>query len=289
MPSLAQSRRNAAFVVLAALGAVGVLPACGGGMPLLHPAHTLRPGHVSGTVGASGNFLFGEADQAITDANAAGVGTSTDEASMRRAAAGIAASVMGAPGVAPFVSARVGVAPQTEAGLVYTGRNVRIDGRYAIESKKYAFSAGLGLHSLLTHPTTKPDQQPSATGTVSGVDASGILGYGVDLPLIVGYRSDGDIVQVWGGLRGGYEHTYGDVFYSDPNNAVVSAELKGDAYSAGGLVGLAVGLSPIWVAAEISATYLHISGKLAPESTPGGSADVDGLTVTPAGALIGRF
>ncbi len=266
-----------------ALGALLLLPACGGGLPLLHPAHTLRQGHVSGAVGASGHFVLGDPDQAVTDADAAGP-NGIDQESANRTAKGLAASVIGAEGVAPHVGARVGVAPTTEAGLAYSGRSVRLDGRHAFENKKYALSLGLGLHALLTHPASSSKEPPSTVG----VDASGLKGYGVDLPVIVGYRSDADLVQLWAGLRGGYEHVFGDVYYSEGTDQV-TASVTGDGYSAGALLGLAVGLSPIWVAAEISAGYLHASGKYDRDFAAGGKADVDGVTVTPAGALIGRF
>src|SRR5687767_8973373 len=63
---------RAAFALIASLGLV----ACGGGMPLLHPAHTLKTGQVSGAVGASGHFLLGDADDAIERTDAAGASNS---------------------------------------------------------------------------------------------------------------------------------------------------------------------------------------------------------------------
>ena len=253
----------------------------------MHPAHTLRPGKISGSVGASGNFLLGDADDAIEQTDAAGAGNSLGPDSAEQTTAGIAASVVGAPGVAPFVAGRVGVAERTEAGLTYTARSVRIDGRHAFEDKSRALSLGLGLRAILSHPTSDPNDTPKASGELSGVDAGGVTGFGADIPLLVGYRSDAELVQIWGGLRGSYEHLQGEVLFAEPTAPV--AELEADEISAEALLGLGVGLSPIWVAVEIAVGYLHVEGELRPEGLPVSTAKVDGLAVTPAGAIIGRF
>ncbi len=275
--------RAAILVSIASLG----LTACGGGMPLLHPAHTLRPGHLSGSVGASGNFLLGDADAAIEQTDAVGASNALGPNGGNETTAGISASVLGAPGVAPFVAGRVGVAERTEAGLTYTGRNIRVDGRHAFEDKSKAFSAGLGLRAMLSHPTTDPNDAPSSSGALSGVDTGGVTGFGADLPLLVGYRSDAELVQAWAGLRAGYEHIQGEVLFADQNQT--SAQLEADEISGEALLGLSVGLSPISVAVEIAVGYLHMEGELRPEMLPVSTGKVDGLTVTPAGAIIGRF
>jgi hypothetical protein len=119
------------------------------------------------------------------------------------------------------------------------------------------------------------------------VDAGGVTGFGVDLPLLVGYRSDAELVQAWGGLRAGYEHVSGQILFAEPT--APAAELEADKVSAEALLGLGVGLSPIWVAVEIAVGYLHVEGELQPEGMPVSTAKVDGLAVTPAGAIIGRF
>lgn len=256
-------------------------------MPLLHPAHTLRPGQVSGSVGASGNFLLGDADDAIDSADASGTGAALGAQNGERTTAGIAASVLGAPGVAPHVAGRVGLAERTEAGLAYSGRSLRLDGRHALETRSLALSAGLGARALLSHPQSDPGEGPATSGAVTGVDTSGVKGFGFDVPLLAGYRSDADLVQLWGGLRGGYERISGEVLFADP--AAPTAELDADKLSAEALLGLGVGLSPIWVAVEIAVGYLHVDGELRPEGLPASTAKVDGLTVTPAGAITARF
>jgi hypothetical protein len=283
MPAQREALR-ALFLLVTSLAASG----CGGGMPLLHPAHTLRPGQVSGSVGASGNFLLGDADAAIERTDAAGAGNSLGANESQHTTEGIAAAVLGAPGVAPYVAGRVGVAERTEAGLAYSGRSVRIDGRHAFEDASKAFSAGLGLRALLSHPTSSPEGSPPS-GELSGVDASGVTGFGADLPLLVGYRSDADLVQLWGGLRGSYELISGELLFTAPLASAEMAELDATKFSAEALIGLGVGLSPIWVAVEVSAGYVHMDGELRPEGLPSAAGKVDGVTVTPAGAITGRF
>jgi hypothetical protein len=108
------------------------------------------------------------------------------------------------------------------------------------------------------------------------------------VPLIVGYRSDAELVQAWAGVRGTWEHVDGEVLFAGQDEPVV-AELDADELSAEALLGLAVGLSPIWVAVEIAVGYAHIDGELRPVDLPASTGKVDGLTVTPGGAIIGRF
>jgi hypothetical protein len=276
------------FRASARIGALGLLPAlvaCGGGMPLLHPAHSLPAGDLSGTVGASGHFLLGGVDEAIDAADGEGPAVEGDAA--QRTAEGVAASVLGEPGVAPFLSARAGVADHLEAGVAYSGRSVRVDGRYALEERHFALSGGPGLELVLAHPSDDPENGRPTSPTLRGVDPSGVSGWAISLPVIVGYRSDAELVQLWGGVRGRYERASGEVLLALEQNP--SAELSAHAVSAEVLVGLAVGLPPIWVAAEVSVGYLNVQGDLEPSGGNRSSASVDGVTVSPAGALIARF
>jgi hypothetical protein len=270
---------------IGALGLVPALVACGGGMPLLHPAHTLPPGHASGTVGASGHFLLGGVEAAIESADAEGPAFEGDAG--ERTAEGVAASVLGEPGVAPFLSARLGVTDDLEAGVAYSGRAVRLDGRYSRQEQHVALSGGLAVELVTAHPSDDPENGQPTSPTLTGIDPSGVSGWAVSLPVIVGYRSDAELVQVWGGLRGRYEHASGEVLLAVEQYP--TAELSAHAISAEAIVGLAVGLPPIWVAAEVSVGYLNIHGDLEPMGGSANSASVDGVTVSPAGALIARF
>jgi hypothetical protein len=275
------------FRASARVGAIASFPAllaCGGGMPLLHPAHSLPSGHGSATFGASGRFLLGGVDAAIDSTDAAG--PSLDGTSAERTTRGVAASVLGEPGVAPFVSARAGVTDDLEAGLAYSGRSVRLDGRYTERDRHVALSGGLAFELVLAHPTEDAGDGTRASPSLRDVDASDVSGWAVSVPLLVGYRSDAELIQLWGGVRGRYERARGEVLFAGARTP--SAELSAHALSAEGLVGLAVGLPPIWVAAEVSVGYLNVRGELSSKGSAS-SGSADGVTVSPAGALIARF
>ena len=254
-------------------------------MPLLHPAHPLPPGHASGTVGASGRFLLGGVEDAIETADAEG--PAFDGEAGERTAAGVAASVLGEPGVAPFLSARAGIAEDWEAGIAYSGRSARVDGRYAIQERHLALSGGLALELVVAHPSEESDNGAPSSPALRGVDPSGVSGWAVSVPLMVGYRSDAELVQLWGGVRGRYERASGEILLAVEQDP--SADLSAHGFSAEVLVGLAVGLPPLWVAAEVAVGYLNVHGDLTLSGAARSSAAVDGVTVSPAGALIARF
>ena len=53
------------------------------------------------------------------------------------------------PGISPWVSARVGLPHANEAGLTYTGRSLRLDGRHAFSlGGAWALSLGLGASAV---------------------------------------------------------------------------------------------------------------------------------------------
>jgi hypothetical protein len=283
-----------------ALGAAFALLAsgCGGATPLLHPAHTLAPGQVSFGVGASGTFLAGEANGSLDEARAVTTsGDATTAAERESVTEGTITSVLAAPGVAPWIGGRVGVAERTEVGAAYTGRWARIDARHAFENRKYALSIGASALALLAHPSSDPAEPGGATGEVAGVDTSGAYGFGFQVPVLVGYRSDAEVVQAWGGLVGTFERAFGPVVLSDPSPAVDPIEpdekvnevrLEAQRFSGAVVVGLAVGIQPIWVALELTGRYFTLDGRLSDDGVIS-KGSLNGLSLEPAGALIGRF
>jgi hypothetical protein len=174
-----------------------------------------------------------------------------------------------------------------EAGVAYTGRSARLDGRYTSRGRHFALSGGLALEWVLAHSTEETSQGTSTSPTLAGVDPSGVSGWALSVPLLVGYRSDAELVQLWGGIRGRYERASGAVSFAAEQS--LTADLSAHAVSGEALIGLAVGLPPIWVAAEVSVGYLNVHGELSRSGGAASSASVDGVTVTPAGALIARF
>jgi hypothetical protein len=201
-----------------------------------------------------------------------------------------------APGVAPWVGARVGIGGNNEAGLTYTGRSVRGDARHVFGDEKWALSLGAGASAVLSHiengtPQTTIGADP-ATKDQNVITSSG---WGLDVPVLVGYRSTASVAQIWLGARGGIERLNGD-FAPLGSSQVTSGlryELRLDQsvmrYYGGGLLGLAVGFHPIWVALELNVAYQFAAAE---GELPGGgraSLDMSGVTIAPAGALIGKF
>ena len=286
MTSLAGWARLAPVAVL--------LTGCGGGAPLLHPAHTLPEGDVSFAAGTSGRFSLGGLRKAEDQLDAAGAmrggATTADERDGFVKGALVRFAV--APGVAPFVAARAGLGHQNEAGLTYTGRAFRLDGRHAFEWPKLAISVGAAATGALSRPG---DQPPHAVGDQPGADTglgsaslASLNGYGLELPVLFGYRSSADVVKLWTGLRAGFEHDSASVSLLEEPDTLLASKASAMRWWGGGLVGFSVGLAPIEVRVEVDAAYESVHGNLL---TQGGelSGDVAGWSLTPAMAISAKF
>jgi hypothetical protein len=249
-----------------------LVPACGGGVPLLHPAHPLAPGKTAFAVGVSDRFALGDEKKALDYAQQRPPGAPPGGP---RYARGVVVALAEGPAVAPYVSARVGIPGSNEAGLSYSGQAVRADVRHAFEWEQSALSAGLGFtgRGFGESPLDLP-----------GTDLDRAHGFGVDLPLLYGYRTDADLISVWAGLRGSLDHWSGDVALDE----LQPYKLSANRLAVGPVLGLAIGLPPLWVAAELEVDYAHITGSVARPGS-GSDANVDGLSVRPAGALIAKF
>jgi hypothetical protein len=302
-----------------ALALVFTTAGCGGGTALMHPAHTLATGEVIFGAGASQNFVVGNADREVEQALDAihenpgasttpGATRSLEERNADVLEGAIAYSLM-TPGLAPWVGGRVGVGHDVEAGLTYTGRAARIDGRYAFERDSTALSIGLGVSGRLLHP----EQNTATVGEVPLVNDGGLAGVGFDVPVIVGWRSSAEVVQVYGGVRGGYETLFGTYLVTSVAQDGVrgEADVRAGRGFFGGLLGMIVGVRPIWVGFELDATYHRGRGTVndvvereAPEDWPGDelwvpaqlpgfdrteTGTLSGLGLTPTGVIIGNF
>jgi hypothetical protein len=189
-----------------------------------------------------------------------------------------------APGLSPWLAGRLGLGSGNEAGLGFTGRSLRLDGRHAFEFDRYALSVGLGASSLLARRTD--------TG---GSQGEGVLGFGVDLPILFGWQSRAEIVSLWVGARPGYERLGNFGVEPDPM-AEAPASTLADAYqvTASGLLGLSVGLHPVWIAVELQATQHWVRASERIEDTAGGpdtevDAHFEAFSLAPAGAVRLRF
>ncbi len=267
------------------------MPGCGGGAPLLHPAHVLPANAVSFAAGTSGRFSLGglaRAEQKLDDA-AALPGGATTAAERRDFVAGALTRLAVAPGVAPFVAARAGLGAGNEAGLSYLGRALRLDARHAFEWPSVALSLGLAGTGALSRAGDKPTRE--VTGQDAGlrsVEVTSLRGYGLELPVVVGYRSGADVVMLWAGLRAGFERDTFDLVLVEAPDEQFGTSGEAMRYWGGGLLGFAIGLAPIQVRVEIDAAYESAHGNLL---TGGGelAADVGGVSLTPAMAISAKF
>ena len=285
----------------------------------MHPAHTLPTGNVVFGAGASQNFVVGNADRQVEEAREAisenpgaavtpGTTRSVEERNAEVLEGAIAYSLM-TPGLAPWVGGRVGVGYDFEAGLTYTGRSARLDGRYAFETDSTALSIGLGLSGRLLHP----EQNAAQTGEVPLVNDGGIAGVGFDVPVIVGWRSSADVVQAYGGVRGGYETLFGTYLVTsvDTDATRGEADVRAGRSFFGGLLGMIIGVRPVWVGFELDATYHYGRGTVnevversAPEGWPEDelwtpapipgferteTGTLSGVSLTPTGVIMGNF
>ena len=275
------------------LGCV-VLNGCAGGMPLLHPAHTLPEGEVSVAAGSSGQFALGalhRADRRL-EAAAGTPGGATSPSDVNGFVQGALTRIAVAPGVAPFVAARVGLGKHNEAGISYTGRSFRIDGRHAFEWPSLALSVGGIATGALSRPGDEPERrvgdEPGAATGFRTLELSSLNGYGVELPVLFGYRSDADVVKLWTGLRAGVERDAANLSIVVAPDAPFATDGTATRVWGGGLVGFSVGLAPIEVRVEVDAAYQSLHGSML---TSGGqvSANVAGWSLTPAMAISAKL
>lgn len=282
--------KRAALATLAA-AAVG----CGGGAPLLHPARTLPNGDMRLSTGVAANAAVGSAaddvrtarDIAARDPQAPGApGTNPAYAKGALVLAAIA------PGLSPFVGARIGIGSAFEGGLAYTGRSVRVDLRRSFElgdnedsvlapSRRsgFTFSAGIGGSAALWGRQQGSD--------LPNVDLSSLRGYGADVPLLFGWQSNDGIYMVWTGVRGGFDFLSVEALTSEPKSTPVGTppiNLDARRFYGGGVFGLGTGFRHVHVALELQAAYQAVSGKYNDNRV-----SVSGLTISPATALWWTF
>jgi hypothetical protein len=275
----AAPRRNGSVLRAGLVGAI-FCAGCGGGSPLLHPARTLTAGDVRAAAGLSSTFSLGGFSDATRDAvreagsNAAVPGPPGSDPTYSKGAA-VAAS-LGA-GVAPFVSARVGIGWQSDGGLAYTGRAIRADFRRSFDlSDTWALSVGAGGSAVL--------YGHQDGGALPNVDLDGLHGWGADIPVLIGYQSSGDLYMLWIGARGGWEHV--DISAPASSNAIgpLPYPLSADRFWAGPLLGFAVGFRHLHVAVELDSAFASISADY-----NGSHVQVGGAALTPATALWWKF
>jgi hypothetical protein len=267
------------------LAAAGLaLVGCGGGMPLLHPAQTLDVGDVRAMAGFSSNIAVGNLSTAVRNAAndaASQSGTAAPPAphDITYAEGALVAASVGT-GLAPVVGARVGIGANSEAGVAYTGRSARVDIRHAFElSETWALSVGAGGSAAL--------YGREDSDTLPNVDLNRLHGWGADVPVLVGYQSDGDLYMLWAGVRAGWEHVDIDDVTSEPGSGQLGPTpiaLAATRFWGGGLFGAAVGFRHVHVAMEFDASFASITGDF-----NGAHAHVAGVSLNPGTALWWQF
>ncbi|MEZ4445813.1 MAG: hypothetical protein R3B72_42445 [Polyangiaceae bacterium] len=243
---------------LGPLGPLGLLAlsACGGAAPLMHPVHPLPDGEV--TVGAGFSGTLPISGEAIAE----------DDTSARVYEEGAFA-----PGLAPWVSGRVGLAQDWEGGVTYTARSIRADARHAFVFGDQALSLGLGVSGLL--PKNRED-----LGLRVG-------GFGFDVPFLYGWRSDADIYSLWLGPRGGAEYLTGRrEVGADPQepDLLLVEKVQGWHAQVGGLLGMRVGFRHVFAVLELDAA-MHFAGGTVGET----EVTLSQFNLAPAGAIIVKF
>jgi hypothetical protein len=231
--------------------------ACGGGVPLMHAAHAVPQHEVTFGAGFSGTVV-------------------TSGLPTQGAASDIEALKAGglSPGIAPWVGARLGFGRGFDAGLIYTGRGVRVDGRKSFAlTDSLALSLGAGASGLIPH-------HRKSEGLRVG-------GFGADLPILFGWRSRAEIYSVWLGARGGVELLRGQhELPADPANPdlLFNESVSGWHAFAGALAGLRVGLKHVFTVLEVDAAMHWAQGTIGDRRVR-----TSQLGVAPGGALIVRF
>jgi hypothetical protein len=257
-------------------GLAGPLAGCGGGVPLLHPAATLPRGEVRAAGGVTANVALGAAASAYSAAQQEAQAATTTPTDATYARGALVAAAL-APGLAPYVAARVGLGHDFEAGLAYTGRGGRVDVRHAFGlGGATALSVGLGATAAL--------YGTDSGAALPGVDLAEVRAFGADLPVLVGWHSTGGLYMIWGGLRAGYDRTRIAPVSSETAAAPDVRALTADRWYGAAVVGAAAGLGHVHVALELDAAYQTVSGTFG--DTP---ASVSGVTLAPAGALWWDF
>ncbi len=255
--------------------------ACGGGVPLLYPARALPAGDVRASAGASGNFAMGALADAVSAArveaahNSMVPGPPGQDPTYAKGALVLAAV---APGLAPYVAARVGMGARFEGGVTYTGRAAHLDVRRSFDWSDVSLSVGVGVEM--------PIYGNSETGTLPNVDLSSVHGYGADVPVIVGWQSDARIYRVWGGARAGWDHTAISALTTQPGSPTVNGpiDLTADRFYGGGVVGMSAGFRHIHAALEFDAAYQSLHGNY-----NGTTVTLAGVSLAPAAALWFTF
>lgn len=290
MPAVPRRTNRRSATLLAASAVAGLLAsACGGGAALLHPAHPLPADGFTAGAGIAGQFTSGRVQREIDEAERVAEQPITDVESARIYLRGLLAEALVAPGVSPWVGARLGITDAQEAGITYTGRNVRVDVRHAFVAEQLALSLGLGASAVLLSPESRAPGAPPSND--SELDATG---WGIDLPVLVGYRDSTGMFDIWAGARGGFERVQGNLrMMTADGSSTFRAEATGQRWWGGLLAGASAGVPPLSFRFELAVNYQSLSGSLESGDPPRAPAtgDIEGhaWSFAPTAGILGKF
>jgi len=254
----------------------------------MHPAQPLPLGVTSVSAGAGSHWIGGQARREIDTAQSQWATSQGGPQSVMPSAA--LAAALWTPGVFPWVSMRLGLGSENEAGIAYTGQHARFDARHALGLGRWAMSLGLGATMGLMHMRAVDGDGTStfeSSESLTGLDTSNVRSIGVDLPFIVGWRSAADVARLWVGLRPSYDHGFGNLILSNQSTSTTLG-FRSDTLTVSALAGFAIGLRPLFVAMELGFGDARAHGTLlnSPSVATTNSASVSAYSFTPAAALI---
>jgi hypothetical protein len=106
----------------------------------------------------------------------------------------------------------------------------------------------------------------------------------LDLPLLVGWRSQPALFALWAGVRARFEDVSAD-FRFTTGSTPQRARASGTRLVFQGVAGFAVGIKPVWALFELSPAFEQLSGDIVMESGTVG-AEMDGFSFSPAISLM---
>lgn len=256
-------------------------------MPLWYGPAPVKRGDTHFGAGLSSTFLVGGTATQIRRAQgieaSGGAPTSTASGVPRGNAdftPGALAQAAAAPGIAPGVTARVGLGANFEAGLLYTGRSGRLDLRRGFDLKNGRY-ASFGV-AAYTHLYGQP-----ANGNLPSVAVQNVRGYGAEIPMLIGLLRDDGVLGVWGGLRAGGEWIKLGRVTSEPKEVTFGANpvgLEATRFFAGPTLGGTVGYKMFHLVAELMVSFETIQGTYGDVQ-----GSVRGVGLTPSSALVFDF
>ncbi len=188
-------------------------------------------------------------------------------------AAGRLAQIAAAPGMAPWVGGRFGITGSNEAGLTYTGRNLRIDVRHAFALGTAALSVGIG-GSVIAAERPGQDVEGAASSAAGSTSPSSSAS-----------TRRATFTPSGSARAPASEALNGHIAASQvQTDALALSDVSARHFFGGFVVGVRGGFRHIHVAIEVDGAYHRADGSIF-----GSSTGVGLFSLTPSGALVISF